>query len=101
MSAENGNAIIIDAASVVRVARGVRLRDDPARGQTILLAPERAIALDEIAIAIIKALDGKRSLGAIAEDFSRTFEAPREEILTDIVAFVREFANRRMLEIVS
>ncbi len=99
MSAEE--AIGIDGTSVFRLARGVRLRDDAARGQTILLAPERAIALDEIAVAIVKALDGERSLERIAEDSARDFEAPKDQVLGDILAFVREFANRRLLERVS
>jgi pyrroloquinoline quinone biosynthesis protein D len=45
---------------IVKLARGVRLRRDDIRGQTVLLAPELAMALDEIAIKIVEALDGKR-----------------------------------------
>lgn len=92
-------AIAIDGATVVKLARGVRLHEDPVRGRTVLLAPERALALDEIAVLIVKALDGERSLDLIAEDFSARFDAPKAQILEDIVAFVREFSNRRMLEI--
>lgn len=94
-------SVAITGTTVARLARGVRLREDPVRGQTVLLAPERALALDEIAVAIVKALDGERSLDAIAEDFSRQFEAPKAEILGDIVSFVEEFAKRRMLELKS
>jgi pyrroloquinoline quinone biosynthesis protein D len=90
----------IEPTTIVKLARGVRLREDNVRKQTVLLAPERAIALDEIAVAIVKALDGVRTLDDIAADFSRQFEAPQEQVLGDILAFVHEFANRRMLEIV-
>ncbi|ATN33406.1 pyrroloquinoline quinone biosynthesis protein PqqD [Rhizobium sp. ACO-34A] len=94
-------AITVDGGTVARLARGVKLREDPVRGQTVLLAPERALALDEIAVAIIRALDGKRSLDEIAENFSRQFDAPKEAVLADILAFIREFSNRRLLELAS
>lgn len=90
----------ISGASVVKLARGVRLHEDPVRGQTVLLAPERAMALDEIAVAIVQALDGERSLDRIVEDFAQKFDAPATEIAGDVMAFVRELAIRRMLEIV-
>jgi pyrroloquinoline quinone biosynthesis protein D len=90
----------IEPTTIAKLARGVRLREDSVRQQTVLLAPERAIALDEIAVAIVKALDGVRTLDDIAADFARQFEAPKEQVLADILSFVREFANRRMLEIV-
>lgn len=91
--------IAIGADTVVRLARGVRLRDDPVRGQKVLLAPERAMALDEIAVKIVEALDGERSVEQIAEAFAREFNAPRDEIAEDIIAFLRELADRRMLEV--
>lgn len=90
----------IDGRTVVHLARGVRLREDMVRNQTLLLAPERAIVLDEIAVAIMKEIDGRRNLDRIADDLSRRFEAPKEQVLQDIIPFIREFINRRALEIV-
>ncbi|MBP1850344.1 pyrroloquinoline quinone biosynthesis peptide chaperone PqqD [Rhizobium halophytocola] len=90
----------ISGDSVVRLARGVRLREDPVRGQTVLLAPERALALDEIAIAVVKALDGERTLQAIAADFAHQFDAPEDTILADIIAMIGAFSERRLLEFV-
>jgi pyrroloquinoline quinone biosynthesis protein D len=90
----------IGPSSIVKLARGVRLREDGVRKQMVLLAPERAIALDEIAVAIVQALDGQKTLDDIASGFAQQFEAPKEQVLGDILSFVREFANRRMLEAV-
>ena len=92
--------VTIAAETVIKLPRGVRLHEDPVRKQMVLLAPERALALDEIAVAIVRALDGVRSLDAIAEGFARDFGAPKDQVLADILAFAQEFANRRMLEIV-
>lgn len=93
------SAVAVTAQTIAKLARGVRLREDPVRGQTVLLAPERALALDEIAVMIVKALDGERDLDAIAEEFAGKFEAPKEQILTDVIAFVDAFSKRRMLEL--
>ncbi len=95
-----GDAALIGPFSIVKLSRGVRLREDNVRNQMVLLAPERAIALDEIALAIVQALDGHKTLDDIASDFAQKFEAPKEQVLGDILSFVREFANRRMLEAV-
>ncbi|WP_026187091.1 pyrroloquinoline quinone biosynthesis peptide chaperone PqqD [Ensifer sp. BR816] len=91
---------VISGASVVKLARGVRLREDAVRGQTVLLAPERAMAVDDIAVAIVEALDGERTLDQIAADFAEKFDAPAPQIAEDVMAFVRELSIRRMLEIV-
>ena len=92
--------VTITGATIIKLPRGVRLHEDPVRKQMVLLAPERALALDEIAVAIVRALDGVRSLDAIADGFARDFGAPKDQVLGDIVTFAQEFANRRMLEIV-
>ncbi|WFR96414.1 pyrroloquinoline quinone biosynthesis peptide chaperone PqqD [Rhizobium tumorigenes] len=92
--------VTITAETVIKLPRGVRLHEDPVRKQMVLLAPERALALDEIAVAIVRALDGVKSLDQIADGFARDFGAPKDHVLADIIAFAQEFANRRMLEIV-
>ncbi|AYD04067.1 pyrroloquinoline quinone biosynthesis peptide chaperone PqqD [Neorhizobium sp. NCHU2750] len=94
-------AVVVTGQTIAKLARGVRLREDPVRGQNVLLAPERALALDEIAVMIVNALDGERSLDAIAQDFAEKFEAPKEQVLADVIAFVDEFSKRRMLELKS
>lgn len=93
--------VTVTGETIAKLARGVRLREDPVRGQTVLLAPERALALDEIAVMIVEALDGIRSLDVIAAEFAEKFEAPKEQILADVIAFVDEFSKRRMLELKS
>jgi pyrroloquinoline quinone biosynthesis protein D len=90
----------ISGSSVVRLARGVRLRRDDARGRMVLLAPERAMALDDIAVRIVQALDGERSLDRIAAGFAAEFGVPVARISDDITAFIRQLAARRLLEIV-
>lgn len=89
----------ISGTSVVRLARGVRLRRDATRGRIVLLAPERAMALDDIAVRIVEALDGERSLDRIAADFAAEFDIPLARISDDVSVFIRQLAARRLLEI--
>ena len=89
-----------DAESVVRLSRGVRLREDRVRGRTVLLAPERAVALDDIAVAIVQAIDGERTLGEIAAQFAALYDAPEAQIRADVFAFAQDFRAKGWLELV-
>ena len=69
---------------------GVRLHRDRVRGKDVLLAPEVALIMDEIGIAILGRVDGKASLDAIVADLAAAYRAPASEIEGD----VREFLDR-------
>jgi pyrroloquinoline quinone biosynthesis protein D len=88
----------IDEASVPRLRRGVRLRLDPRRDAWVLLAPERVLVPDETAIEILRRCDGAATVGAIVDDLSRTFEAERDVIAVDVVAMLRDLAEKGMIE---
>lgn len=74
-----------------RLKPGVKLRDDPVRG-TILLAPERFLQLDEAAYAIVRRIDGTRTLEDIAEDLAAEFDADIAEILSDVQELMRQLS---------
>ncbi len=90
--------LAIGEASVPRLRRGVRLRFDPRRDAWVLLAPERVLVPDEVAVEILKRCDGATSVGAIVDDLSRTFEAERDVIAADVVAMLRDLAGKGMIE---
>jgi pyrroloquinoline quinone biosynthesis protein D len=83
----------------VGLARGVRLVDDQKRGVKVLLAPERTMALDPVALSIVEAFDGKSTVGELISSLARTYDATREEIAGDVLSFVEELRKRRMIEI--
>jgi coenzyme PQQ biosynthesis protein PqqD len=87
------------AAIVPALPRGVRLRFDESRQQWFLLGPERVFEPDETALEILQRIDGVRSVEAIAQDLATTFEADREEIATDVMAFLRGLADQRMIDL--
>ncbi len=78
--------------------RGVRLHYDRVRGNWVLLAPERAIKLDQVGHAILSELDGERSLAEIVIELARKYQAPEEQIAKDTRGFLGALMDRRMVE---
>jgi pyrroloquinoline quinone biosynthesis protein D len=85
--------------SVPALARGVRLRFDQARDAWVLLAPERVLMPDEIAVEILKRCDGKATVAAIVEDLARSFEADPAQVAGDVRAFVQDLADKGTLKL--
>jgi len=83
--------------SVPALARGVRLRFDQARNAWVLLAPERVLMPDEIAVEILKRCDGKAAVGAIVDDLVRTFAAEPAQVAGDVRAFLQDLADKGMV----
>jgi pyrroloquinoline quinone biosynthesis protein D len=85
---------VIGEAAIPRLARGVKLREDSVRGRWIVLAPERMFVPDEIALEVLRLVDGARSVGAIADDLAARFAAPRQEILADVAEMLADLAAK-------
>ncbi|WP_106419301.1 pyrroloquinoline quinone biosynthesis peptide chaperone PqqD [Salinicola tamaricis] len=86
--------------AIVRLPRGVRLREDRARGGWVLLAPERVFQLDPVAREVLSRVDGERDIGAIVDDLAAAFAAPRERILGDVRAMLADLILKQVLEVV-
>ena len=84
----------MDGAAVPRFVRGVRLREDAARGRWVVLAPERAFVPDDTALEVLKLVDGARSVRDIATALAERFAAPREVIEADVAEMLRDLAER-------
>jgi pyrroloquinoline quinone biosynthesis protein D len=82
-----------------RLPRGVRLVHSEAQGGWVLLAPERVFKADGVAAEIVKRCTGEASFQAIVDDLAKTFNAPRERILTDVTAMLRSLADKKLLEL--
>jgi coenzyme PQQ biosynthesis protein PqqD len=90
---------LIDSASKPRLPRGVRLKYDEMRGGWLLLAPERVIKADAIAVEILKRCDGTATLAAIIDDLAGRFSADRARVETDVKALLAELAGKRMVDL--
>ncbi len=87
------------ADDIPLIPRGVRLHHDTVRGQWVLLAPERAVALDPVGHAVLLEIDGARRFAEIAARLAETYGAPLEQVSADAGAFIGGLMDRRILEI--
>ena len=85
--------------SIPVLPRGVRLHEDRVRGGWVLLAPERALQLDDVGRAILSEVDGTRTLDAIAGTLADRYAAPKEAILTDSIEYLADLRVRRIVEV--
>lgn len=83
---------------IPKLARGVRLRHDEARGQWVLLAPERVLNPDPVAVEILKKVDGVRSIDAIVDELASAFTVDRARVATDVDAFLAGLVEKGMIE---
>lgn len=67
-----------------KFAPGVRLQEDKARGRWIVMAPERMFIPDEIALEVLRLVDGVRDEAAIVAALAEKFAAPAEIIAADV-----------------
>lgn len=88
-----------DLTLIPALPRGVRLRLDESRGQWFLLGPERVFEPDETALEILQRVDGARTIEAIAGELAASFDADRDEIAGDVLAFLRGLADQRMIDL--
>ena len=78
-----------------RLRPGVRLIADRVTGRHVLIGPERGLVLDDTATAIVKLVDGARTIDAIVEALA--VGAPVEVVRRDVAAFLEALAARRMV----
>lgn len=87
----------MDAHAIPRLSRGVKLREDTARGRWVVMAPERMFVPDETALEVLKLVDGARSVDAIVDELAAKFDAPRSEIFADVAEMLRDLMDKGML----
>lgn len=86
--------LVLDETARPVLPRYVRLHHDAGRGRWILLAPERIIEPNEIALDVLQLCDGARGLHAIAGELASAYDAPCAEILGDITELLQDLADR-------
>lgn len=89
---------MIDADSVPRLAAHMRLRQDKARGQWTIQAPERSFVLDDIAHAVITRCDGAASVAGIVADLCAVFPgAPPKAVERDVAALLQDLTDKGVM----
>lgn len=86
-------------ATIPVLPPGVRLHWDAVRGCNVLLAPERALILDDVGHAILSRVDGVTGLETLVEGLAADFDAPVEEVGRDVTEFLLGLARERLVDL--
>ena len=92
-----GRNISVHETSRPKLPRHARLKFDETRQVWVILAPERVLAPDEIAVEVLHLCDGARSVGDMADQLAAKYAAPREAILTDVIGMLQDLADKGFL----
>jgi pyrroloquinoline quinone biosynthesis protein D len=82
-----------------KLPRGVRLTHNEAQGGWVLLAPERVFKAEGPAHEIIKRCTGEATVNEIVDDLAKTFNAPRERIMTDVSNMLAGLVDKQLIEV--
>ena len=80
-----------------RFAPGVRLQEDKARDRWIVMAPERMFIPDEIALEVLRLVDGSRDEAGIVTALAEKFAAPAEVIAADVRVMLDDLRDKGAL----
>lgn len=96
MSTPRSRRLSVTEASRPVLPRHARLQFDKTRERWVILAPERVLAPDDIAVEVLHLCDG-RSVAQMVDQLAAKYAAPREVIGADVVAMLQDLADKGFL----
>jgi pyrroloquinoline quinone biosynthesis protein D len=97
MAALRSRNISVSEASRPVLPRHAKLRFDETRQRWVILAPERVLAPDDIAVEILQLCDGVRSVATMIDQLAAKYLAEREAIGADVIAMLQDLADKGFL----
>jgi pyrroloquinoline quinone biosynthesis protein D len=89
--------ISVSEASRPVLPRHARLKFDETRQRWVILAPERVLAPDEIAVEVLQLCDGVRSVEKVIDQLAAKYSAERDAIAADVIAMLQDLADKGFL----
>jgi pyrroloquinoline quinone biosynthesis protein D len=97
MAGPRSRNISVSEASRPVLPRHARLKFDETRQVWVILAPERVLAPDEIAVEVLQLCDGVRSVEAMIDLLAEKYSAERGAIAADVIAMLQDLADKGFL----
>jgi len=97
MAALRSRNISVQEASRPMLPRHAKLKFDETRQRWVILAPERVLAPDDIAVEILQLCDGMRRVGDVIDLLAAKYTADRTAIGTDVIAMLQDLADKGFL----
>jgi pyrroloquinoline quinone biosynthesis protein D len=89
--------IRVNEASRPVLPRHAKLKFDQTRQRWVILAPERVLAPDEIAVEVLQLCDGARNVETVIDQLAAKYTAERGAIATDVIAMLQDLADKGFL----
>jgi pyrroloquinoline quinone biosynthesis protein D len=96
MTGRSRNIRVSEASRPV-LPRHAKLKFDETRQVWVILAPERVLAPDEIAVEVLRLCDGVRRVEEMVDQLAAKYTADRADISTDVVAMLQDLADKGFL----
>jgi pyrroloquinoline quinone biosynthesis protein D len=97
MAALRSRNISVSEASRPLLPRHAKLKFDETRQRWVILAPERVLAPDDIAVEVLHLCDGIRNVEQMIDQLAEKYAAPRDAIATDVLAMLQDLADKGFL----
>ena len=93
MTGRSRNIRVSEASRPV-LPRHAKLKFDETRQVWVILAPERVLAPDEIAVEVLQLCDGVRSVEQMIDQLAAKYAAERGAIAADVIAMLQDLADK-------
>jgi pyrroloquinoline quinone biosynthesis protein D len=97
MVAARSRNIQVSEVSRPVLPRHAKLKFDETRKVWVILAPERVLAPDEIAVEVLQLCDGAHSVSDMVDMLAVKYAAERGAIATDVIAMLQDLADKGFL----
>ncbi len=87
----------LNADAVPRFAPHVQFRFDAKRTQWVILAPERLLVPDAIAVEVLRLCDGQASIFTMVAALAETYQATPETLEGDILELLQDLMDQGVL----
>jgi len=74
--------------------RYLKLRHDAGRDRWVLLAPERILTPDQVAVSVLQLCDGERTVEDIAANLAKEYSALADVIAKDVIELLQDLADK-------
>src|SRR3979409_2442638 len=97
MTSPRSRNISVGEASRPVLPRHAKLKFDETRKVWVILAPERVLAPDEIAVEVLQLCGAVPCVEAIIDRLAAKYTADRGAISTDVIAMLQDLADKGFL----
>jgi pyrroloquinoline quinone biosynthesis protein D len=96
MAGKSRNISVSETSRPV-LPRHAKLKFDETRQVWVILAPERVLAPDEIAVEVLQLCDGLRNVRVIIDQLAAKYAAERGAISADVIEMLQDLADKGFL----